>query len=115
MASYLCQQCLHDLVLTRLKRSNGFWCPNNSNHDPREHPPIIITRWPHNRAALTHSKSPLPRDRHKGAEEFVAQVEAALLAICEALEAADDFKRARRRKWRALDGLPIGWRLEDAS
>lgn len=110
MAYYLCQECLNEQALTRLKRGTGFWCPVDSEHDPQLHAPIMITRGPKQRAVLAYSKDSTAKAR-KAMTERISQVEAAIPEIFEALHATDGFASAKKRKWRALDRLPNGWRI----
>jgi len=112
VGEYLCTECLDGQAIVRLRRAGGFWCPVNSDHNPQENPPILITRWP-NRATMAYSRRSTP-EQLRTLTALAARVEAALPAIFEAFDAAEGLASAKRRKWRALAQLPHGWRLEDS-
>ena len=110
MVYYLCQECLNDQALTRLRRGAGFWCPVDSQHDPQLHAPVMITRGRKGRAVLAHLKDSTT-SQGKAVADMLSKVEAAIPEILEALDATDDLVSAKMRKWRALDRLPHKWRM----
>ena len=112
-AYYLCQECLYDRILTRLRRvtpRDRLRCPVDSEHDPRLHAPIIVMRGDKQRAILSYSKDS-PASQRTGLAELLSKVEAAIPEVSEALDATESFIQAEWRKRQALDRLPHGWRV----